>query len=60
MFRFPINPESSCSFTIRRSMMKTAQKSATMAMLVPESELERFVDESIEIERALRTLATRP
>lgn len=42
------------------TVMKTAQKSATMAMLVPESELERFVDESIEIERALRTLATRP
>jgi hypothetical protein len=42
------------------TVMKTAQKSATMAMLVPESELERFLDESIEIERALRTLATRP
>jgi hypothetical protein len=42
------------------TVMKTAQKSATMAMLVPESQLEPFLDEAIEVERALRTLATRP
>ena len=42
------------------TVMKTAQKSATMAMLVPEAQLEPFLNEAIEIERALRPLATRP
>ena len=42
------------------TVLKTAQKSAAMAMFVPESELEPYLNEAIEIERNLRSLATPP
>ena len=42
------------------TVMKNAQKSATMAMLVPESELEAFLDEAIAIEAPCARSLIRP
>ena len=43
------------------TMMKKAQKqSANMASLIPEADLDAFLDEATAIERALRPLAIRP
>ena len=42
------------------TIVKMAQKSATMGMLVPDTELEAFVNEAIQIERGVRGLAATP
>ena len=42
------------------TVLKTAQKSAAMAMFVPEGELEPYLNEAIEIERNMRSVATPP